>query len=74
MPSRGKAKGLLKLVGGPFTCWATGKGMYPRESWGFHKPRRGHTDFRADWSAQEGVHHPGFLLARAILVRTLWAQ
>lgn len=38
-----KPQGLVRLVGGPFKFWARGKGMPPRESWGFHKPRRGCT-------------------------------
>lgn len=67
MPSRGKAKGLLKL--------ARWEGNVPQRKLGFPQAQEGpHTDFRADWNAQEGVHHPGFLLARAVLVRTLWAQ
>lgn len=51
------------------------EGNVPKRKLGFPQAQEGpHTDFRADWNAQEGVHHPGFLLARAVLVRTLWAQ
>lgn len=34
--------------------------MYPRESWGFHKPRRGHTQIQSRLECSGGCLSPRF--------------
>lgn len=51
------------------------EGNVPLRKLGFPQAQEGpHTDFRADWNAQEVVRHPGFLPERTIFVKALSRQ